>query len=252
MHGLTLAVIVACLACGCTKESIAETDGAFYTWDESRVLCGVGLDDVSGNGVNSFIEGMNRALERREVLVVFGHKPGIDHSLDKLEAVLSAANGLDLPFITFKDLLDPDTPAGPGIALTFDDTGVDQWYGIRELLADYGARVTFFVTRFHKLGDERISMLHELRADGHAIEAHGRHHLDAPEYVEEHGMQAYVDDELVPSIEVMREAGFEPRSFAYPFGSRTPALDRVVLDHVALVRSVSWTLDAPFVSDPCP
>lgn len=240
------------LSSGCAPDSIADTDGAFYSWDDSRVLCGVGIDDRSGNELDSFIEGMSRALERREVLVVFGHEPGVHHEIDKLEAVLSAANELDLPFITFADLVDPDTPRGPGLALTFDDSAVDEWYGIRDLLASYGARVTFFVTRFHKLSDERLDMLRDLRSDGHAIEAHGVHHLDAPEYVEQNGIQAYVDDELVPSLEIMRELGFDPHSFAYPFGSRTSALDHAVLEHVQLARSVAWTIASPLVTDPCP
>ena len=251
MHGLTL-VVLGAIACGCAPDSIADTDGAFYQWDDRRVLCGVGIDDRPGNDVQSFIGGMARALERDEVLVVFGHKPGVDHSIEKLDAVLSAANDMGLPFLTFEDLADPDTPPGPGLALTFDDAGVDEWYDTRELLADHGARVTYFVTRFHRLSDERIDKLRDLRSDGHAIEAHGRSHLDAPEYVEEHGLTAYLDNEFLPSLEVMREAGFDPTSFAYPFGARSGALDRALLDHVRLIRSVSWTISVPLVTDPCP
>jgi peptidoglycan/xylan/chitin deacetylase (PgdA/CDA1 family) len=108
------------------------------------------------------------------------------------------------------------------------------------------------VTRFDYLSDAEIAMLQELRDDGHAIEAHGLRHLDAPDYRERHGLRAYLDDELLPSLELMRDAGFEPRSFAYPFGARTSELDRAVLDHFELLRSVTFTESYPGVFDPCP
>ena len=138
------------------------------------------------------------------------------------------------------------------MALTFDDAHIDEWHGQRALFADYGARVTFFVTRIHRLSTRRIDMLHELYADGHAIESHGLNHLHGPDYVEEFGLRAYVDNEVLPSLEVLRQQGFDPTTFAYPFGARTSELDHAILDHVALVRSISWTIRTPLVADPCP
>ena len=43
--------------------------------------------------------------------------------------------------------------------------------------------------------------------------------------------------------EALTAAGFTPRVFAYPFGARTSTIDRAVLAHVALVRSVAYPTD---------
>jgi peptidoglycan/xylan/chitin deacetylase (PgdA/CDA1 family) len=127
----------------------------------------------------------------------------------------------------------------------------DAWYAIRPQLLAVGARVTFFVSRYAALRDEQHAKLHELAADGHAIEAHGVLHLRAPEYVEDHGLAAYLDNEVVPSIEVMRADGFPVTSFAYPFGARTAEIDDEILEHVAILRSISFSYTGPVI-DACP
>ena len=91
-----------------------------------------------------------------------------------------------------------------------------------------------------------------LRADGHAIECHGLNHLKATDYVEDHGLRAFIEDEVVAPLEMMRREGFTPTVFAYPFGARTPEIDRAVLEHVALLRSIDWPIRGPIDFDPCP
>ena len=71
-------------------------------------------------------------------------------------------------------------------------------------------------------------------------------------YAEEYGLDRYVADEVVPSLDRLRVDGFAPRVFAYPFGARTGEIDRAVLAHVELVRSVTFAFGDPIVSDPCP
>ena len=62
----------------------------------------------------------------------------------------------------------------PGFALTFDDTYVKEWYGLREILASYDVRATFFVTRFAQLTDDDINKLRELEQGGGGGGARGR------------------------------------------------------------------------------
>ena len=113
-------------------------------------------------------------------------------------------------------------------------------------------RVTFFVSRFHNLSEVRVEKLHELHADGHAIEGHGQNHLHAPNYAESFGVAAYVEDEVVSSLDSLRASGFSPTTFAYPFGARTGELDRAILEHVELVRSISWLFASTgLIQDPC-
>ena len=150
--------------------------------------------------------------------------------------------------MTYRDFAE-GTFVQPGIALSFDDASVHLWFEIRDLFLAYDARVTFFISRYGA-----IPLYHdavrELANDGHDIAAHSVAHLRAPSYVEEHGLQAYLDDEATPSIQILRDAGYEVTSFAYPFGARTDELDDALLEHVSILRSVSFSLEG--APDPCP
>jgi peptidoglycan/xylan/chitin deacetylase (PgdA/CDA1 family) len=222
----------------------------YYRWDDRRVLCAVGLDTVSGNDVESVEHGLDRAAADGSVLMLFTHAPGRTMPVDKLEAVLAHADAIGLPALTFRDLV--DGPPRAGYSISYDDSDVDAWYATRDLLARYDARVSLFLTRYDQLGDTERAELRELADLGHDVEAHTVRHLRAPDYVEEHGLRAYLDDEALPSIERLRDDGYDPVAFAYPFGARTSEIDAALLDHVQLLRSVSFSTGVPLVADPCP
>ena len=120
-----------------------------------------------------------------------------------------------------------------------------------ELLAHH-ARVTFFVTRFDLLQQDQVAELHQFATDGDAVEAHSARHLRAPDYVTEHGLQAYLDNEALPSINNLVSAGFHPTSYAYPFGARSDELDAGLLQlpHVERLRSIDFVVGG-MVSSPC-
>ena len=113
-----------------------------------------------------------------------------------------------------------------GVALTFDDNSIDQWYAIRGMLQQYNAHVTFFVTKFGNLDENQINKLRMLQEDGHEIAFHGVNHLDANEYLENHTIQEYLDDEIIPGINEMQAYGFNPVDFSLPHGAGT---DNIVL-----------------------
>ena len=99
-----------------------------------------------------------------------------------------------------------------GRVMIIDDV-ITAGTAIREAIAliqAHGARVTFFVSNFHKLWPRHLALLRELQDDGHAIESHGHNHRHGPDYVEEYGLQAYIDDEVLPSLHAMRREGFTP------------------------------------------
>lgn len=240
------------VAAACAPEPIAEIDEVFLDWDGRDVLCAVGLDPASGSDLESVLGGLDRAAERGEALMLFAHAPGSHLPFDRLEAVLSHAADLGLDFVTARDLAAAGPPRA-ALALSIDDSDVDAWLSARELLRQYGAKVSFYVTRFDRLTPARREALHLLAGDGHTIEAHGLRHLVAPDYVEEHGLAAYLRDEALPSIELLRADGFDPISFAYPYGSRTSELDRALLEHVQTVRSVTFPDRGLLpITDPCP
>jgi peptidoglycan/xylan/chitin deacetylase (PgdA/CDA1 family) len=111
--------------------------------------------------------------------------------------VLAQAKDEGVPMLTFRDLAaggDPRT----GLCLSFDDTSITEWFGMRDLLARYDAHVTFFVTRYASTTPAERQMLHTLYDDGHSVEAHGVNHEHGIAYVTEHGLDAYLTGEVLP------------------------------------------------------
>jgi len=243
-------LFLALVACG--NDKLVDTDEVFFSWNQNRSLCGISLDERLDVSMTDLRQALDRAQERGEVLVLYAHEIGGGVSRQRLSAFLDEVSSRGLPFYTFPELADPPPDQRGGVALTFDDAYVDSWHEARDLFATHGARATFFVTRFFRLNDERIAKLHELESDGHAIESHGVNHVNAADYAESFGARTYVEDELVPSLDAMRSEGFSPTAFAYPFGARTGELDRELLEHVEVVRSISWLFARNgLLNDPC-
>ena len=211
--------------------------------------CAADLDSSAGNSLESIDTALDRAAERGEVVELYAHRPTLSVPLSKIEHVLAGAAARNLPFVTYADFAAGGV-TGPGIALSFDDSGVPYWMEARPLFLAYGARVTFFVCRYAEMSDDLHAQIRELANDGHDIEAHSVLHLRAPSYVEDHGLRAYLDDEALPSIEVLRRDGYAVSAYAYPYGARTDELDHALLQHVPVLRSVSFAVGG--VADPCP
>lgn len=228
---------------------LSELDGAFYDGDGRLVHCGVNLDSSSNVSLESISSALDRARNRSEIVELYAHNPGNTVPVDKLEYVLAGARERGLSYVTYADFAH-GTETMPGLALSFDDTAIDAWFSLRPLFHKYNARVTFFVSRYRFVGSEQRDELAQLGADGHAIEAHSVQHLRAPEYVEEHGLNTYVREEVDPSIQILRDQGFPVEAFAYPFGARTDELDHAIAKRVPVLRSVAFTY--ALVGDPCP
>jgi hypothetical protein len=245
---LAISVVTSMLVASCQRD-VNEIDGVFYDGDGRLVHCGLNLDSEANVSRSSIDSGLDRAVERGEVVELYAHHPGVSVPIEKIEYVLAGASARGLAFVTYSDFA-RGVAASPGLALSFDDTFVDAWVALRPLFDQYHARVTFFVSRYATMTDEAHDGLQLLAADGHAIEAHSVRHLRAPDYVEDHGINAYVHDELDPSIAVLRDAGFEVDAFAYPFGARTGELDRAIAKRVPVIRSVAFSYVG--VESPCP
>jgi PKD repeat protein len=138
-------------------------------------------------------------------------------------------------------------PGGPyaGVALTFDDNTIDQWYEIRDLLQPYNAHVTFFVSQFEGLDEDQIDKLRTLKADGHEIAFHGTNHEDAALYLNNHSIQEYIDDEIIPGISLMENAGLTPVDFAYPYGSENDTLTAALQTYFIHIRGTQSRIDDP-------
>lgn len=244
-------IVIAALLGACAADPLDDTDGTFDTWSGQRVLCGLGVDGQTVP-LAQIERGVRRAIDRDQVLILFGHDAGRTISRDRVDAILTDADRAGLPTLTFPELADPDRAHGAGLVLGFDDYFVDDWSALRDVFAAHHAHVTFFVSDYGDLTPSQIGELHALAADGHAIEAHGMGHRDAPDYVDHHGVASYLAVEIDPELAAMRADGFAPTTFAYPYGDRTGELDAALLTRFRLLRSLTYLDRSPINSAPCP
>ncbi len=137
----------------------------------------------------------------------------------------------------------------PGIAVSFDDRFVKEWYQIRPLLKKYKARCTFFITQPDSLSEEEVSLLHELQKEGHEIGCHGAMHVRSMYYIWDFSLDEYMKNEIFSALKTMKKQGFFPKTFAHPGGSQTWYSDRELLKYFTLLRDVSmktrtlWNFD---------
>jgi len=218
------------LGVGCHDE-----DWLQYSWDDRRVLCSQSVDDMTQDAEwDTARDELDLARTRGSVALFHAHVPGETVTVAGLERFFRDVAARGLAYVTYPELV--PGAGGGGVALGFDDQNVESWHSIRDLMLSHGARVTFFVSRFSQLSGAQRDMLAELAADGHAIEAHGVHHLNAETMIPKIGVDGYVADEVLPSITILQEAGYQPTSFAYPFGRSTDAADEAILQLTGKLR----------------
>lgn len=104
----------------------------------------------------------------------------------------------------------------PHVHLCFDDHAIGSCYNMRGYMLAHRVKAVFYVDSFDQLDDDEVDMLRLLRADGHVIGCHGLNHVDALDYSKKHGIEKYIDDEILPAMEAMAAQGFSPTHFAFP------------------------------------
>ena len=249
MRSMTALLLVA--AAGCQSE-IDQVDSAYSMPGEHRTMrCSIDIDAVTQNGLASIDGGLDRARDRGEILELFAHDPGQTVEWSTVDHVFAGAQSRGLNFVTYADLAAGTSPSGGGLAFAFDDDHVAHWLDGRMMFQQYGARLSFFLTRYARLQPDERAGVAQLAADGHDIEPHSVAHLDGPQYVEDFGLDAYLNDEVLPSMTVLAADGYAMSTYAYPFGARTDQTDQAILQHVGQLRSVAMTWGAPIVA-PCP
>ena len=126
-----------------------------------------------------------------------------------------------------------------GICLSFDDRTIKEWFALRDLFNQYEVKATFFISQFDSLAPDEIEMLHQFEKDGHEIASHGALHIQAEKYIKENSYKKYMALEIKPSIESMKKQGFNPVSFAYPYGSKYWFTDFMLLHKFKSTRGVA-------------
>jgi hypothetical protein len=222
----------------CTSSEPAGPTDMYYAWDHRSVLCSDPIDDLEGVARNwTAEEGRFRdAHDHDWVTLVHAHQPGVTVSRAALEMVFGWADQYKLDYVQFRDLIPGHEPERGGLAFAFDDDDVAGWLSIRDILDEHHAKVTFFITRWFEMTDDQKAGIAELAADGHDIEPHTVHHYNAQDYVRAYGIDQYLDQEVLPSITALTDAGYPVTSFAYPFGAHDETIDHAVLDMVDIQR----------------
>ncbi len=229
-----IACLVAALCAGCGDNI---KDDLYFTFDHRQLLCGAPIDDyINELDWDRLQQRIDIAVEQRWVLNLYAHTPGESIRVETLDRAFAMFERAGLRFTTYRDL-DPNDAPYAGVAFAFDDNAIDAWFDTRALLDRYSASVTFFVTYYSSFSFEQRAKLHALAEDGHAIEAHSVNHFDAVDYSAKHGVAAYVQDEVLPSFQVLRDDGFTPESFAYPGGARSDETDRAIEPYVRYLRT---------------
>lgn len=236
MRGWVLLGVCALCACDAT---IGEMDDIYSHGADHRILCSLSLDAKNLVSDDAISIGLDRAQVDDTVLHLYTHRPNGSVDESTIEQVIAGAADRAMDFVTYRELL--DGAKTHGLALSFDDHDFAGWHDLRPMFDRYGAKVTFFVSAFHTLTDEEVGFARDLAADGHDIEYHSTNHLNAEEYSKANGVDAYIADEILPDLALIRAAGFDPHVFAYPFGARTPATDAALLQVFPLVRAIQYT-----------
>lgn len=127
-----------------------------------------------------------------------------------------------------------------GIAITFDDNYIYEWQLAHSKLTETNWKATFCVSKINLFTTEEIEQLHELQNAGHEISGHGLKHLNAVNTINAVGAQNYIDEEIVPMLDIMDKESLYVSSFAYPYGSRNTKTDAVLLNYFDIVRGTTY------------
>ncbi|MBI9071928.1 MAG: polysaccharide deacetylase family protein [Melioribacteraceae bacterium] len=133
----------------------------------------------------------------------------------------------------------PEAALYKGVCLTFDDTYVDQWYNISQLFLENEIQATFFVTKINSLPQSNLSKLEELHKAGFEIGSHGYNHLNANDYLQNHTLDEYYENEILPSIKGLESLNIPVKSFSYPYGMNNDSLDTFLLQYFDVLRDIT-------------
>lgn len=125
-----------------------------------------------------------------------------------------------------------------GLALQFDD-GWHSWLAeVAPTVKAHGGVATCFVNNKYIEGG-RIGMdeLRQLQDEyGWEIGSHTANHYNAPRYVQTKGLDAWLANELDPSLKLLREGGLRVNALVFPFNASTPEIAGAAMTRVGSFR----------------
>ena len=218
---------------------IAKDTGAGYNRNANSITNGIGSNKTN-NKWHTITRDLERDLKRYES----------DNDFIEINYMTIRGGGYidDIKSYSLEDNLNVDKPvivSQPGIVLTFDDSLANNWNEMQETFKEKGAVATFFTNRWASnenwnLTNDHIRLFKAFQNNGHEIGYHTSDHLntkDAKYNNKSNKAQAYFDDQILPGITYMRNKGFEPTSFSYPYISGQPAHDELIRQELPHIRA---------------
>jgi peptidoglycan/xylan/chitin deacetylase (PgdA/CDA1 family) len=137
----------------------------------------------------------------------------------------------------------PTVESRGGIALTFDDYSIDNWYNYINLFDSLQVKATFYVSNYNRLTDSQKDKLKDMQSRGHEIAFHSSNHANFLNFARENGCNGLIKKEVTEGLELMNKDGFYPTTFAYPYGKHTKVLDKLLLRYFKSVRALNGPPD---------
>ena len=134
-------------------------------------------------------------------------------------------------------------PQRGGLALTFDDNSIDNWYNYIDLLDSLNVKATFYISNYNRLTSLQKSKLHDIQNRGNEIAFHSTNHVNFLKYKKTEGCEKLIAEEVNKGLDLMNRDGFHPTTFAYPYGKHDDLLDKILIKQFSSIRALNGTSD---------
>ncbi len=132
-----------------------------------------------------------------------------------------------------------------GIAFTFDDDRVDNWFKYLPYLDSANVKATFYICKYNRFTADQKQKLAVIQSHGHEIAFHSTNHYNMLDYVYKykHTTDELLQNEIESGLKMMNKDGFYPTTFAYPYGAHNGLYDKMLMRYFKSVRALNGTSD---------
>lgn len=132
-----------------------------------------------------------------------------------------------------------------GVALTFDDDRVDNWFKYLPYLDSANVKATFYICKYNRFTPDQKRKLAIIQSHGHEIAFHSTNHYNMLDYVYKykHTIDELMQNEIENGLKVMNQDGYYPTTFAYPYGAHNGMYDKMLMRYFKSVRALNGTSD---------
>jgi peptidoglycan/xylan/chitin deacetylase (PgdA/CDA1 family) len=130
-----------------------------------------------------------------------------------------------------------------GLALTFDDNYIDNWYPNLNLFDSLGVKATFYISNYNKLKAAQKIKLQAIKDHGHEIAFHSTNHINFLKGVDSMSIEKLIKVEVDRGLRLLNNDGLFPTTFAYPYGKHNDLLDQLLEKRFKSVRALNGTQD---------